>query len=136
MRSGTIVLDDSFMATDQTLLQKLLVLLNDGLCGFYVATKTTSNGGQYTYAPGCQPEGRFRCFYVPQGWASFRKDTWVQLEEFFEYPSSLLDAACAGGRFRILDALPTALRTELVKCALDASDISKRWEEAIRPFAC
>ena len=53
MRAGTIVLDDSFMASDQTLLQKLLVLLNDGLCDFYVATKTTSNDGQYTFAPGC-----------------------------------------------------------------------------------
>lgn len=135
MTAGTIVLDKQFKASDGILLTKLFVLLNDGCCGFYVVVKTTSNGKQYSYTPGCQPLGRFRCFHIPQGMASFPKDTWVQLEEFYEFPSTQFDAACPGTRFRVLDVLPPELRTELVTCALGSDDITPCWANAICPFA-
>lgn len=133
MTPGTILLDAEFEFSDGTKGEKYIVVLNDGGCGWYVAVKTTSQERRYTYTPGCQL-GYLACFHLPQGWCWFPRDTWVQLEEFFEFSQEKLLQESQEGRFMAKGVLPNGLRSDLIQYALQTEDISGRHAEEISKF--
>lgn len=135
MTSGTVLLDRDFRFEDDSTKEKFVILLNDGSDGRYLAVKTTSQDRMYTYREGCQMDGRFPCFYLRQGRCCLPKDTWVQLDYFYEFDATELAQRVLVERVVHLGVLPYALRTELVKCALESPDIIGTHAAAIARFA-
>ena len=88
----------------------------------------------YTYREGCQLDGRFPCFYLRQGRCCLPKDTWVQLDHFYEFDAAELAQRVVAKKVELIGELPYALRTELVKCALESPDIMGAHAAAISRF--
>lgn len=80
-------------------------------------------------------DGRFPCFYLRQGRCCLPKDTWVQLDHFYEVDATELAQRVLSKRVVPIGALPYILRTELVKCALESPDIMGTHAAAIAGFA-
>jgi hypothetical protein len=80
---GNIYHDTAFVFSDNTIGDKLFITLND--TPPYLVLKTTSQNKHYSgIRPLCNPS-RF-VFYIPQSMhAGFIDDTYIQLNEIFEY---------------------------------------------------
>lgn len=123
MIAGTLLSDPNFICKDGTVQNKIIILLSDGQSGTYVVAKTTSNGTHYGLTFGCQPLGRFPGFFLPRGACCLQKDTWVQLDTYFEFEAYDLDAKIVEGSMWQIGRLEKHCR-ELLSCALNSDDIS------------
>jgi hypothetical protein len=83
MKKGEIFFDKNFAFTDSTIGEKLFILLTEKEP--YLVLKTTSNSKQYpNVKPYCNPPRLV--FYIPvELKQSFTKNTYIQLNEIFEY---------------------------------------------------
>ncbi len=80
MNPGTLVYDPNFTFRDGVTGQKILAVLNDGACGYYIVVKMTSRPAYKGTVYGCQNNDRYPNFFCPRGSCRLSKDTWIQLE--------------------------------------------------------
>ena len=132
MTPGTILFDTHFEFDDGAVGRKLLVLLNDGTCGFYITLKTTSNPKHKGRKAGCQSRDRYPNFFVPDGSSDLRGDSWLMLREFKELTAPQLLQKKFSGIARHIGVLPKEMLIQLLECALAGDDLSTQQEEVLR----
>ena len=126
MTPGTILFDKDFKFFDGASAPKLLVLLNDGVSGYYIIVKLTSQRHEKGVQPGCQPKDRFQNFYLRQGAGGLPKDSWVMLNEFYEADLGQLLQLKLKGRLEHKGCLEESTLKALIVCAKESLDISDR----------
>ncbi|WP_089724171.1 hypothetical protein [Candidatus Thiosymbion oneisti] len=131
MSPGTFLFDDNFRFHDGNIGQKIFVLLNNGSTGIYVAAKTTSHGDRYGIQHGCQILDRFLNFYLVQGSCFLKKNTWIQLDSFYEFKSDKLMEKVMIGEIKRIGVIEPRQTIELLKCASHSDDLSQSQETIV-----
>lgn len=126
MNPGTLVYDPNFTFRDGVTGQKILAVLNDGACGYYIVVKMTSRPAYKGTVYGCQNNDRYPNFFCPRGSCRLSKDTWIQLDDFFEFDQAHLQSKYVDGSIQPIDILPIDMLRALLRCAIDSNDISMR----------
>ena len=133
MTPGTILHHQKFTFSDGTEGNKLLVLLTDLVEGyFYVVAKTTSKDHRKGKNPGCQHKDIYPNYFIPKGTSTFLTDTWIGLNEFYEFKSTELIQRHFSGDIKPLGNLAIPLTKNLLNCTLKSEDITLRQESAIK----
>ena len=135
MTPGTILLDDTFTFSNGTQGKKLLVVLNDGESGAYIVIKTTSNGNFKGNDYGCQASDRYPNFFCPKGSCCLRKNTWIQLDQFFEFTVHELVGRHFNGEIKRIGVLPDQILDELLECAINCDDITQEQASVLQACA-
>jgi hypothetical protein len=130
---GTILHDQQFPFSDGTKGNKLVVLLTPLVDGyFYIGAKTTSRENRRGKKPGCQHKDIYPNFFIPKGTSTFPTDTWVSLDEFYEFKSTELIQRHFSGEIKTIDNLESSLTIKLLSCTLQSQDITFHQEKAIK----
>jgi hypothetical protein len=129
--AGTCLLDPNFVCKDGTVQNKIIVLLSDGISGTYVVVKTTSKSTRFGLDFGCQPLGRFPCFFLPKGSCCLELDTWIQLDAYYEFDAYELERKIVDGEVYQIGTLDTHIRHLLI-CAINSEDISSSQEALLQ----
>ncbi len=133
MTPGTILHDQKFPFSDGTTGNKLVVLLTSLADGyFYIGAKTTSKDKHKGKNAGCQHKDIYPNFFIPKGTSSFPVDTWVSLDEFYEFKSTELIQRHFSGEIKTIGMLDNALTIKLLNCVLQSEDITLHQESAIK----
>lgn len=132
MTPGTFLVDDNFIFRDGTKGKKIFVVLNDGVLGSYIAVKTTSQGDRYGIQYGCQIMDRFPNFHFVKNSCFLHKNTWIQLDDFFEFKTEELDQKITTNRINRIGVLCLTQTLELLTCASHSDDISLIHEREIK----
>ena len=132
MIPGTILFDDNFRFRDGQKGEKLFVVLSDGSDGLYSTAKTTSRGKLYLWQYGCQIGHRYPAFYLPLHATCLRKDTWVQLEAFYDFESAALVQKVISGLIKRIGVLDSSLAVDLIECARRSQDITPPQESRLQ----
>ncbi|MCJ2088051.1 hypothetical protein MKK88_18980 [Methylobacterium sp. E-005] len=111
--------------------EKLFVALGN-VASIHVVAKTTSKQHGRGTSFGCQPEDRFHNAYLPPGCCYLRCNTWVCLDEFYEFGSKAVLAARFSGLIKPVCDLPKEITRMIQECALESLDISPAQTEAVR----
>ena len=132
MTPGTILCDDEFIFSDGRTGKKLLIVLNDGESGSYIVIKTTSKSTFKGNDYGCQSTDRYPNFFCPRGSCCLKYDTWIQLDQFFEFKAHELMAKHFTGKIKRVGVLPDQLLRELLDCAVDCQDITSKQAKVLK----
>ena len=132
MNPGSIVEDLEFKFHDGATGKKILVILNDGTCGFYIVVKTTSQTDLRSTSPGCNLKDPYPNFFVPRKYKIFRKQTWICLNEFYEFTATVLVQRKFDGKVTYMGDLGEPVTKALIGCAAEADDISLAHEKHLR----
>lgn len=62
----------------------------------------------------------------------FKKDTWICLDDFYEFDASELLQGSFSGRIQHIGELPSSMLPALISCALQSDDITGLQEQAIQ----
>ena len=131
MLCGTILFDNDFRFSDGSKGKKLLVVLSDGEDGRYIVVKTTSNSNYKGITFGCQNEERYPNFYLPDGSCVLKGQSWIQLDQYFEFNASEFLGWHFSGRINRIGILPNDIAIELLHCAINSKDISIKQQEVL-----
>lgn len=131
MIAGTCLLDPNFVCKDGTRQNKIIVLLSDGASGTYVAVKTTSRSARFGLDFGCQPLGRFPCFFLPRGSCCLDLDTWIQLDAYYEFDAYELERKIIDGKVHQIGLVESHVRHLLI-CAINSEDIAPSQERLLQ----
>jgi hypothetical protein len=126
MIPGTILCDDVFTFSDGSTGKKILIVLNDGSDGLYIIVKTTSRSDFKGNDYGCQSSDRYPNFFCPKGSCCLTKDTWIQLDQFFEFKVHEVMARHFSGYMKRIGILPDQILKELLTCAIECEDITSK----------
>lgn len=132
MTPGTILCDDEFVFSDGSTGKKLLIVLNDGDCGYYIVVKTTSKSDYKGNDYGCQSDDRYPNFFCPKGSCCLKQNTWIQLDQFFEFKAHELVARHFSGLVKRIGVLPDQILAELLACAITCEDITEKHATDLR----
>ncbi|HKS10248.1 MAG TPA: hypothetical protein VJS13_11920 [Pyrinomonadaceae bacterium] len=126
MNCGTIFRDQHFQFSDGPEGNKLAVVL----CEYgtdYLVVKTTSRVHRKGSTAGCQITDTPPNFFLPQRSAWFETDTWIELDECFEYRSYIQKEKVKDGTSHQLHGaqLPLELMKQIIDCALQSEDIDE-----------
>lgn len=131
MTPCTFLFDPEFQFHDGDQKRKIFVVLNSGSCGTYLAAKTTSQSDRYGIQHGCQILDRFPNFHLVHGSCCLDKNTWIQLDSFYEFHAGeLFQKAMSGAIYRIGN-LSAAQAMELLTCASHAVDLTPHQESMV-----
>jgi hypothetical protein len=122
MAPGRVLLHPNFVFSDGKVGRKLVVLLSDSRRGYYLAIKTTSNDHRYNVSAACQVTDRYPNYFVPKHAGIFDEHTWLQMEEFFCFPSGELERRVARNDIYPITTLNTQTLPVLA-CARDSDDL-------------
>lgn len=131
MTPGTILCDNEFKFSDGTVGKKLLIVLNDGEIGNYIILKTTSNSNYKGIGYGCQSDDRYPNFFLPKGSCCLNKQSWLLLDQFFEFNAGELIGRHFAGKINRIGVLPTEITKQLLECAINCQDISIKQAEIL-----
>jgi len=132
MTPGAVLHDPQFIFKDGETGNKLFVILNDGSAGFYVAVRTTSQAKDKGRSEGCHLDDWQQNFFVPKAKSCFPKNTWICLDDFYEFNATELLQGRFSGRINPVGELPSIILQALIDCALHSDDISGLQAEAIQ----
>jgi hypothetical protein len=132
MIPGAFLFDDNFKFRDGKTGRKIFVILNNGVLGSYIAVKTTSKGDRYGIQYGCQIMDRFPNFHFVNTSCFLHENTWIQLDDFFEFDAQKLLQKITNGEVRKLFVLDSSQTIELLTCASHSDDISVIHETEIK----
>ena len=126
MIPGTLLCDDRFQYLDGPEGRKILVIL--GCCDedYCVVVKTTSRGHRYSKNSGCQLGDPSQNYFLELGSCDLEDDTWVQFGEFHPIQKSELRQKLQNKTMRQIGKLLKPLATNVLQCALQTRDISKK----------
>lgn len=104
--------------------EKLLLTLCNGNMGYYIIVKTTSNGKHKAPSYGCHLEDRFQNFFLPEKSCCMHKDTWIMLNEFFDFSTAELLSKHFSGHIKTIGNLDPEVLPDILQCAISSNDIS------------
>lgn len=132
MTPGTVLFDPSFQFHDGATAPKLFIILNDGTAGFYIAIRTTSRQKTKGQNEGCQSDDRPPNFFVPDGKSCIRGDTWLLLNDFYEFNRFDLLGRRMSGKIDHIGTLPHDVTVELLACAIESFDITSKQRDILQ----
>ncbi|WP_417549321.1 hypothetical protein [Methylophaga sp.] len=132
MTPGTVLFDANFLFYDGTKGRKIFIILNDGTEGKYVSVKTTSRGDRYGIQHGCQPMDRYPNFYLVKGSCFLQENTWIQLDNFFEFDSAQMMQKVISGQINRIGVLSSEQALQLLICTTHSEDMSLSQEIIIQ----
>jgi len=132
MMPGAVLHDPQFRFKDGKTGNKLFVILNDGTAGFYVAVRATYQAKGKNRSEGCHLDDWQQNFFVPQSKTCFPRDTWICLDDFYEFKTEELLQGRFSGRINPVGELPLTILQALIDCALHSDDISGLQAQAIQ----
>ena len=132
MIPGTFLVDDNFKFRDGKTGKKIFAVLNNGSLGSYIAVKTTSKGDRYGIQYGCQIMERFPNFYFVKRSCFLHENTWIQLDDFFEFEAEKLKQKVMNREVNRIGVLDSSQTIALLTCASHADDISSIHETEIK----
>lgn len=135
MTPGTILCDDEFVFSDGGTGKKLLIVLNDGESGSYIVIKTTSKSDFKGNDYGCQSDDRYPNFFCPKGSCCLKQDTWIQLDQFFEFKAHELMSKHFTGKIKRIGVLTDRILKDLLDCAIECDDISLKQAKVLKDCA-
>ncbi len=124
MTPGTFICDNEFKFRDGKIGKKILLVVNDGEDGYYLVLKMTSDPAYKSTNYGCHPNDRYPNFFCPRGSCCLRDDTWIQLDDFFEFDATALLSKHFAGKINRIGVMGDDMLRELLECALASEDIS------------
>ncbi len=124
MTPGTVLHHDRFEFQSGGFGRKYLVVLNDGACGYYILAKTTSNPKNKTSSYGCNSKDIYPNFFLPDGRGCLRGDSWVCLNEFYEFTRTTIISGGMSGVINNMGCLVHGVQASLISCAIHCDDIS------------
>lgn len=130
MKCGTILFDSKFQFPNGNIDYKLIVVLCE-LGSDYLVVQTTRQPGAKNRTNGCQIKDNPSNFYLPRGAAWFEDDTWILLNEVFEYNSVIFDSKWRDNVIQHRTVLSTDLTKQIFECALQSEDIEKYYLDFI-----
>jgi hypothetical protein len=123
MTPGTFICDNNFHYSNGETGKKILIVLNDGTPGYYIVVKITSQNAYKGNEFGCQNNDRYPNFFLPKGCCCLKNDTWIQLDEYFEFTTHELLAKHFSGEMVRIGVVPEEIFKDLLQCAIDSEDI-------------
>lgn len=132
MTPGTVLFDEKFIFADGQEGRKIIIALNDGQHYPYIVVKTTSQGRRYNIEAFCQNQDYFPNFYLPRGCCHLQKDTWIQLDEYFEYDRAFILNGQIEGKITRQAVIPSEIFKKLIICAIESDDITGEHEEELK----
>lgn len=131
MNPGSIFFDKDFVFHDGKSGQKLFVVLGSST-GVSVVAKTTSKIYGKGIVYGCQPDDRFHNFYLPVNTCHLKTNTWVCLNEFYEFKQSDMLQKRFNGIVNPICDLAEDIAKQVQDCALLSDDISGKQIEIVK----
>jgi hypothetical protein len=132
VKPGTVLHYSGFRFKDGARGDKYLVVLNDGLCGFYVLVKTTSRQNGRSASYGCNLSDRYPNFFLQDGIPIFCAPTWVCLDDFYTPPVAEILTGKFSGIVTMKGELPVEMAKALLLCAAASDDITATQETQVR----
>lgn len=132
MKPGTVLHYSGFQFKDGARGDKYLVVLNEGLCGFYILVKTTSRQNGRSERYGCNLSDRFPNFFLSGGIPTSCTPTWVCLNEFYTPPVAEILTGKFSGLVTMKGELPVEIAKSLLLCAAASDDITAVQETQVR----
>lgn len=124
MTPGAVLHHKGFTFHDQGVGDKYLVVLNDGVGGVYIVAKTTSQSRNRSFTYGCNSRDIFPNFFIPDGGCCLRGNSWICLNEFYEFDAAELLDGRFKGIINVIGNLTPGVSELLINCAKDCDDIS------------
>lgn len=124
MSPGTFLSDLNFKFHDGKIGNKIFVVFNNAASGIYIAAKTTSRPDRYGIQHGCQIFDRFPNYYFVHGSCFLNKNTWVQLNNFYEFKKDELMQKVISGQINRIGLLDENHTSDLITCASHSDDLS------------
>lgn len=133
MNCGTILYDTKFQFPDGSITDKLIIILCDFGTDFLVVQTTRQQLGKNKVA-GCQLADKPPNYFIPANSAWFKDDTWVRLDEVFEYNSTQYHYKKEDGIVFYKNALPMDLMKSILECAIKSEDIDIYYIKILERF--
>jgi len=124
MKPGALLFHRRFLFKDGKRDDKIIVLLNDGTSGYFLATKTTSQSRNKTATFGCNLRDRYPNYFLPRRQTCLSMNTWVCLDDYHELDGPSLDSGRVAGEVNIIGHLEDQVTRCLLDCACASFDIS------------
>jgi len=127
---GGIYFHSHFIFHDGDAGKKFIILLNNPKSDEpYIFIKTTSNGNKKPNSYGCH-FGR-KVFFIPIGTFFFKKDTWAQLHEIYEFSGADIVKSGLEQVMKHYETLPLQMINEISNCLIkscadDLTDYQKQ----------
>jgi hypothetical protein len=125
MKPGTVLVDDHFVYSNGETGKKLLVVLGSTLAPSYIVIKTTSRPAHKGSFPGCQLKDRIQNFYLPEGSCFLHGETWLLLNDVFEFDRDHFAEKTAAGELRRIGNFDAEILKELLECVVQIRDIKR-----------
>ncbi len=122
MNCGTILFDSKFQFPDGTIDYKLIIIVCDYGTNYLVLQTTRQPDGKNNVA-GCQLNDKPSNYFIPGKTLWFEDNTWILLDEIFEYNSDEFFYKEADGIVFHKSVLSNNFMKQLIECALKSRDI-------------
>lgn len=122
MNCGTVLYDTQFQFPNGSIIDKLIIVL----CDFgtdYLVAQTTRQEKFKNKVAGCQIKDKPSNYFIPEHTSWFKDNTWILLDEVFEYNSDTFAYKKADNIAQHRDVLPKQQLKEILGCALKSDDI-------------
>lgn len=122
MNCGTILYDTKFQFPDGSIIDKLIIIL----CDFgtdYLVVQTTRQQKFKKKVYGYQISDKPPNYFIPENTSWFKDNTWVLLNEIFEYNSDTFYYKKQDNIAFHRNVLSKELMKEIFQCALKSEDI-------------
>lgn len=122
MKCGDLLFDGKFQFPNGNIDYKLIIVVCEyGDNRLVLQTTRQSKGKSRT--EGCQVNDTPPNFYVPSNTTWFDDDTWILLDEVFEYDSNQYFIKKEDGIIRHKTDLPKSFMKDLLNCLMQSRDI-------------
>lgn len=131
MNCGTVLYDTKFQFSDGSITDKLIIVFGN-FGTDYLVVQTTRQQKFKNKVAGCQISDKPQNYFIPKHTSWFTDDTWVLLNEVFEYNSDTFAYKKQDNVVQYRENLPKELIREILQCALKSDDIELFYLEFIQ----
>lgn len=122
MKCGSLISDSKFQFPDGSVTNKFILVA----CEFgtdYLVVQSTQQQLAKKKNDGCQIDDTPPNYFLPSGGGHFPGDSWIRLDEVFEYNSDTFFYKKEDGVVYDKSTFSDALMKDILKCALKSQDI-------------
>lgn len=131
MNCGTVLYDTQFQFPNGDITDKLIIVFGD-FGTDYLVVQTTRQQKSKNKVAGCQITDKPQNYFIPERTYWFNDDTWVLLNEVFEYNSDTFAYKKQDNVAQHREDLPKELIKDILRCALESDDIELFYLEFIK----
>ncbi len=133
MTEGSVFYDPNFSFHDGETGQKLFVLLNDGQDGSFLTVLSTTKRKRMSGVAGCHASDFPPNYHLPAG-SEFPEDSWLLIEEIYEFECFALTQRMKMGAIAKKSAVSLTSLIDILDCTVESDGISMQHSERLRLF--